>query len=109
MATRSAGPTVGPTVAPTAMASASPPRLPGFLLGVGFGGFVDGIVLHQILQWHHMLTATGDHPADTVTGLEENVLASCEYDADESAGCGTSFTRMPVSRENFRTRFTSRV
>jgi hypothetical protein len=41
--------------------------------------------------------------------LEENVLASCEYDADESAGCGTSFTRMPVSRENFRTRFTSRV
>lgn len=28
----------------------------GFLLGIGFGGFVDGIVLHQLLQWHHMLT-----------------------------------------------------
>ena len=45
------------------------------LLGVGLGGFVDGIVLHQILQWHHMLTAAGDHPADTVAGLEANTLA----------------------------------
>ena len=24
------------------------------LLGLGLGGFFDGIVLHQILQWHHM-------------------------------------------------------
>jgi uncharacterized membrane protein len=47
----------------------------GLLLGVGFGGLVDGIVLHQILQWHHMLTNTGDHPADTVLGLEQNTLA----------------------------------
>ncbi|HXH57309.1 DUF2243 domain-containing protein [Iamia sp.] len=45
------------------------------LLGIGFGGFVDGIVLHQILQWHHMLTDTGDHPATTVAGLEANTLA----------------------------------
>lgn len=27
------------------------------LLGIGLGGFLDGIVLHQILQWHHMLSA----------------------------------------------------
>ena len=26
------------------------------LLGIGLGGFVDGIVLHQILQWHSMLS-----------------------------------------------------
>ncbi len=26
------------------------------LLGVGLGGFVDGIVLHQILQWHNMVS-----------------------------------------------------
>jgi uncharacterized membrane protein len=51
------------------------PVAPAVLLGVGLGGFVDGIVLHQILQWHHMLTATGDHPASTVDGLEENMLA----------------------------------
>jgi uncharacterized membrane protein len=28
----------------------------GILLGLGFSGFFDGIILHQILQWHHMLT-----------------------------------------------------
>jgi uncharacterized membrane protein len=25
-------------------------------MGIGFGGFIEGIVLHQILQWHHMLS-----------------------------------------------------
>ena len=25
-------------------------------LGIGMGGFIDGIVLHQILQWHQMLS-----------------------------------------------------
>jgi uncharacterized membrane protein len=44
-------------------------------MGLGLGGFVDGIVLHQVLQWHHMLTGTGDHPSDTVAGLETNTLA----------------------------------
>jgi uncharacterized membrane protein len=29
----------------------------GLVLGVGLGGFVDGIVLHQILQWHNMLSS----------------------------------------------------
>lgn len=56
-------------------------RLPGILLGVGLGGFVDGILLHQLLQWHHMLTSTDTarigvkyYPADTVTGLEMNTV-----------------------------------
>ena len=47
----------------------------GLLLGVGLGGFLDGIVLHQLLQWHHLLTSTGDHPSSTVPGLEANTLA----------------------------------
>jgi uncharacterized membrane protein len=47
----------------------------GLLLGVGLGGFVDGIVLHQILQWHHLLTSEGGHPDTTVAGLEANTLA----------------------------------
>jgi uncharacterized membrane protein len=50
-------------------------RAPGLLLGLGLGGFVDGIVLHQLLGWHHMLTSTGEHPAGTVEGLEANVVA----------------------------------
>ena len=36
------------------------------LLGIGLGGFLDGIVLHQILQWHHMLSARRP-PTDLVT------------------------------------------
>ena len=51
------------------------PRLPGLLLGIGLGGFVDGIVLHQILQWHHLLTSEGSYPKTTVAGLEANTLA----------------------------------
>ena len=44
-------------------------------MGLGLGGFLDGIVLHQLLQWHHLLTSTGDHPATTVAGLEANTVA----------------------------------
>ena len=29
----------------------------GILMGAGLGGFADGIVLHQILQWHNMMSA----------------------------------------------------
>jgi uncharacterized membrane protein len=49
----------------------------GVLLGIGLGGLFDGIVIHQILQWHHMLTDYGGHssfPATTVPSLEENTL-----------------------------------
>jgi uncharacterized membrane protein len=28
----------------------------GFWLGFALGGFLDGIILHQILQWHHLLS-----------------------------------------------------
>jgi uncharacterized membrane protein len=30
---------------------------PGTLLGIGLGGFADGILFHQILQWHNMLSS----------------------------------------------------
>ncbi len=46
----------------------------GLLFGIGLGGFFDGIVLHQILQWHHLLSSHGDYPATTVAGLETNTL-----------------------------------
>jgi uncharacterized membrane protein len=32
----------------------------GVMLGLGLGGFFDGIVLHQILGWHHLVCVT-DH------------------------------------------------
>jgi uncharacterized membrane protein len=50
-----------------------PPRTSGLLFGLGLGGFLDGIVLHQILQWHHMVSA--DRPPTTLAGLEVNTVA----------------------------------
>ena len=46
--------------------------IPAMLLGVGLGGFLDGIVLHQLLQWHHMVSAAEGYAATTVEGLEAN-------------------------------------
>jgi uncharacterized membrane protein len=52
-----------------------PSKASGLLYGLGLGGFVDGIVLHQILQWHHMVSHVEGYPTDTVAGLELNTLA----------------------------------
>jgi uncharacterized membrane protein len=49
------------------------PYAAGVLFGIGLGGFFDGIVLHQILQWHHMLTSAG-YPGDSVANLRVNTL-----------------------------------
>ena len=73
---RERGPsTDGARSAEVAHEAVARPRLPGILLGIGLGGFVDGIVLHQILQWHHMLSSEGSYPKTTVGGLETNTLA----------------------------------
>lgn len=44
----------------------------GILLGAGLGGFFDGILLHQILQWHSMLSSVRP-PTDLVT-MKYNML-----------------------------------
>jgi uncharacterized membrane protein len=49
------------------------PTAAGILFGLGLGGFFDGIVLHQILQWHHMVTSAG-YPPDSVDNLKLNTL-----------------------------------
>jgi uncharacterized membrane protein len=36
-----------------ALAGQSFPASAGILFGLGLGGFFDGIMLHQVLQWHH--------------------------------------------------------
>jgi uncharacterized membrane protein len=46
--------------------------VPATVLGAGLGGFVDGILLHQLLQWHHMLS--GVAPPDTVPSLQMNTV-----------------------------------
>jgi uncharacterized membrane protein len=49
------------------------PASAGMLFGLGLGGFFDGIVLHQVLQWHHMVTSAG-YPPNTVENLKVNTL-----------------------------------
>jgi uncharacterized membrane protein len=48
------------------------PTASGILFGLGLGGFFDGIVLHQLLQWHHMLSSW--YPTNTVENLRINTL-----------------------------------
>lgn len=44
----------------------------GILLGSGLGGFVDGIALHQILQWHNMLSSV--RPPTDLVAMKYNML-----------------------------------
>jgi uncharacterized membrane protein len=46
-------------------------RWPAILLGLGLGGLVDGIVLHQILHWHNMGSAVV--PPTTLLALQVNM------------------------------------
>lgn len=42
----------------------------GLVLGLGLGGFLDGIVLHQILGWHHLVCTTETCQVETVAELK---------------------------------------
>ena len=48
------------------------PVVAGALFGLGLGGLFDGIVLHQVLQWHHMLSSW--YPVNTIENLELNTF-----------------------------------
>lgn len=50
----------------------TPPRSAAIALGIALGGFFDGILLHQVLQWHHLLSAV-DSPR--FADLRTQVLA----------------------------------
>lgn len=44
----------------------------GLAIGMGMGGFVDGILFHQIFQFHNMLSAK--IPTDTLVGAKVNMV-----------------------------------
>jgi uncharacterized membrane protein len=44
----------------------------GLLLGAGLGGFADGILLHQILQWHNMLSSV--RPPTDLVAMKFNMV-----------------------------------
>ena len=86
---------------------------PGVVLGAGLGGFVDGIVLHQVLQWHHLLSSTDTdragipyQPTNTVHGLEINTVADGLFHVATwllvLVGMSMLFTRLPRQRPAWR-------
>lgn len=44
----------------------------GLLIGAGMGGFLDGIIFHQILQFHNMFSA--QIPPDTLVNAKINMF-----------------------------------
>jgi uncharacterized membrane protein len=50
----------------------------GYLIGFALGGFFDGVLLHQILQWHHLLSAL---PAEALRDLRMQVFADGVFHA----------------------------
>lgn len=48
------------------------PLAAGIFFGLGLGGFFDGIVFHQVLQWHHMVSNV--YPPNSVDNLNLNTL-----------------------------------
>jgi uncharacterized membrane protein len=44
----------------------------GILIGAGLGGFVDGILFHQVLQWHNMLSSV--RPPANLVAMKYNML-----------------------------------
>jgi uncharacterized membrane protein len=44
----------------------------GIFLGLGLGGFFDGIVFHQLLQWHHVVS--GWYPINSPENLKLNIF-----------------------------------
>jgi uncharacterized membrane protein len=44
----------------------------GFVIGVGLGGFADGILLHQIAQWHNMGSSV--LPPHTMEAMKLNMM-----------------------------------
>jgi uncharacterized membrane protein len=47
-------------------------RRAGITIGVGLGGFIDGIALHQLAHWHNMGSAV--LPPSTMAALEQNMM-----------------------------------
>jgi uncharacterized membrane protein len=58
-------------------------RAGSLLLGFGFGGLVDGIVLHQVLQWHNLVSRVETN--ETLEGLRTNLFWDGVFHATTAA------------------------
>lgn len=56
----------------SATPTAAPLRRAGVAIGIGMGGFIDGILFHQIFQFHNMLSAR--IPTSDLLGVKVNMV-----------------------------------
>lgn len=77
-----------------------PITAPGIILGIGLGGFFDGIFLHQVFQLHHMFSSIVT--VDTVPGLRMNTLGDGFFHTVTwlcvLGGLGLLYARVPQAR-----------
>ncbi|KYF69113.1 DUF2243 domain-containing protein [Sorangium cellulosum] len=52
----------------------------GVLFGMGAGGLIDGILFHQLLQWHHLICFSC-HPGATIEDVRKNIFADGLFSA----------------------------
>lgn len=52
--------------------SVRPVAIAGLVIGIGMGGFLDGILLHQVFQFHNMMSARV--PTDDLVGAKVNMV-----------------------------------
>lgn len=73
-----------------------PFTLSAYLIGFGLGGFFDGILLHQILQWHHLLSLV-----DGVGDIHNQVLFDGLFHAVMYVIAAVGLVLLTRSRQNF--------
>lgn len=71
---------------------------PGLVLGIGLGAFVDGIVLHQLLQWHEMLSSV--YPPVDVVSVKYNMVWDGVFHAFAWLVCAVGIGMMFAERSN---------
>jgi uncharacterized membrane protein len=69
------------------------------LLGFGFGGFFDGILLHQILQWHHLLSGIS---RGALADLRLQVMADGVFHALMYVLAGIGLVQLICARDDLR-------
>jgi len=78
----------------------------GYLLGFALGGFFDGILLHQILQWHHLLLGV-DNPA--VQDIRVQILADGLFHLLMYVIAGVGLWKLWQARADYATKGADRL
>ncbi len=87
--------------------SIGPVVLAGGLLGCGLGALFDGIVLHQILQWHNLLSSV--RPPTDLEAMKYNMLWDGLFHAFAWLVTAAGIAQLWVSARRSRARFSNRA